>query len=56
MITLLTNHYSIPLSSGSRSDVKGNPLLVALAKRANSWDPSVPRGSEPIGLGLGLRV
>lgn len=40
MFTLLTNHYSTSLSSGSLTAVKGTPSLAALAKRAVFWAAS----------------
>lgn len=33
VLTLLTNHFSIPLGSGSQTDVKGNPSLAAFKKK-----------------------
>ena len=52
MLTLLTNHFSTPLGSGSQTDVKGNPSLGAFKKKTGQNPGMQSQESDPVGLGL----
>lgn len=54
MLTLLTDHFSTPLGSGSQTDVKGNPSLAAFKKKKKKGQtPGMQsQESDPVALGL----